>query len=47
MSCDAGNDYKQSHNGGEKGKREIGSTCDFTVNLVDCDSDRCVRLTTM
>lgn len=43
MSCDGGNDYKQAHNGvkGKRRKRETGSACDFTVNLVDYD--RCVR----
>ena len=42
MSCDCGNDYKQAHNGGKRRKRETGSVCDFTFNLVDYD--RCVRL---
>ena len=42
MASDGGNDYKQAHNGGKKRKKDTGSACDFTVNLVDYD--RCVRL---
>ena len=42
MYCDGGNDYKQAHSWGKRRKRETGSACDFTVNLVDYD--RCVGL---
>ena len=37
MASDGGNDYKQAHNGGKKRKKDTGSACDFTVNLVDYD----------